>query len=72
VDDGVGIPDDEKEKIFTRGFGKNTGYGLFLIREILSITGFSIKENGVSGKGAQFIISIPQNSLRFSKNSGSS
>lgn len=72
MDDGVGIPDDEKEKIFTRGFGKNTGYGLFLIREILSITGFSIKENGVWSKGAQFIISIPQNSFRFSKNSVSS
>lgn len=59
TDDGVGIPDSEKEMIFTRGFGKNTGYGLFLIREILSITGFSIQENGAHGKGVRFTISVP-------------
>ena len=34
-DDGVGIPDEKKEKIFERGYGKNTGMGLFLSREIL-------------------------------------
>jgi signal transduction histidine kinase len=72
ADDGAGIPDDEKEKIFTRGFGKNTGYGLFLIREILSITGFSIFENGVWNEGAQFVITLPPNSYRFAKSSGSS
>ena len=33
-DDGNGIPADEKERIFQRGFGKNTGLGLFLAREI--------------------------------------
>jgi PAS domain S-box-containing protein len=58
-DDGVGIPDLEKELIFKRGYGKNTGLGLFLIREILSITGMSIKENGTSGKGARFEILVP-------------
>jgi signal transduction histidine kinase len=64
-DDGVGIVDDEKEMIFSRGFGKNTGYGLFLIREILSITGFSIHENGTPGNGARFVIRVPQQSYRF-------
>ena len=38
-DNGDGIPLELKEKIFDRGFGKNTGLGLFLAREILSITG---------------------------------
>ena len=28
-DNGIGIPVDEKEKIFERGFGKHTGLGLF-------------------------------------------
>ena len=42
ADDGVGIPANEKEKIFERGFGKNTGWGLFLVREILEITGMTI------------------------------
>lgn len=64
-DDGEGIPDEIKEKIFTRGFGKNTGYGLFLIREILSITGFSIHENGIQGRGARFIIHVPHASYRM-------
>ena len=59
-DNGIGIPDEEKEKIFDRGFGKNTGYGLFLIREILAITGFTILENGTYGSGARFEIRIPK------------
>lgn len=29
-DDGIGVPDNEKEKIFERGYGKHTGMGLFL------------------------------------------
>ncbi|MHB8164206.1 MAG: PAS domain S-box protein [Methanoregula sp.] len=70
TDDGVGIPDDEKEKIFSRGFGKNTGYGLFLIREILSITGFSIQEHGTQGKGTRFVIRIPPQSYRFPERTG--
>ncbi len=64
-DDGTGIPDEEKELIFERGFGKNTGYGLFLIREILSITGFSVRETGTPGKGARFVIRVPARSFRF-------
>lgn len=43
-DDGGGIIQDEKEKVFKKGFGKNTGLGLFLIREFLSITGITIVE----------------------------
>ncbi len=58
-DDGVGIPDDEKEKIFDPGFGKNTGMGLFLSREILDITGILIRETGVPGTGARFEITVP-------------
>ena len=38
-DNGEGIPLDEKQKIFEKGFGRNTGIGLFLVREILAITG---------------------------------
>ena len=58
-DDGVGIPAEEKEKIFNRGFGKNSGMGLFLSREILSITGISITETGEPGRGARFEICVP-------------
>ena len=64
-DNGVGIPEEDKEIIFTRGFGKNTGYGLFLIREILAITGFTVTENGIPGRGARFVIRVPQQSGRI-------
>lgn len=59
-DNGVGIPAHEKEKIFERGFGKNTGFGLFLVREILSITGMTITETGKEGEGACFEILVPR------------
>ncbi|MEI7434802.1 MAG: HAMP domain-containing sensor histidine kinase, partial [Methanomicrobiales archaeon] len=58
-DDGEGIPADEKEKIFERGFGKTTGMGLALSREILDITGITIKETGEPGKGARFEMTVP-------------
>ena len=58
-DDGIGIPLENKEIIFTRGYGNNTGLGLFLVREILSITGISIIENGGYEQGARFEITIP-------------
>ena len=64
-DDGNGVPAKEKEKIFERGFGKNTGLGLFLAREILSITGITIRETGVQGKGARFEINVPDGSYRI-------
>jgi signal transduction histidine kinase len=63
-DDGIGIRDDEKEKIFAFEYGLNTGLGLFLAREILMITGISITETGVAGKGARFEILCPHNTIR--------
>lgn len=58
-DDGPGIPDDQKERIFERGYGKNMGLGLFLSREILVITGINMKETGEYGRGARFEILVP-------------
>ena len=63
-DDGCGVPGDMKERIFNRGVGSNTGLGLFLIREILAITGISIAETGVYGEGARFEITIPDGGWR--------
>jgi len=64
-DDGVGITENDKKRLFTRGFGKNTGLGLFFTQEILSITGITITENGTPGKGARFEITVPKRSYRF-------
>jgi len=69
-DDGAGVSSDEKEKIFLREYGKHTGFGLFLPREILGITGFSIRETGISGKGARFEIFIPAGSFKENKKTG--
>jgi len=66
-DDGIGIPVHDKEMIFERGFGKNTGLGLFLSREILSITNISIKEAGEFQHGARFEINVPKGVYRFSR-----
>ncbi|HOT02897.1 MAG TPA: PAS domain S-box protein [Methanolinea sp.] len=63
-DDGVGIPQSEKERIFEKGYGKGTGLGLFLSREILSITGMAIRETGTPGVGARFEIVVPQGMWR--------
>ena len=64
-DNGQGIAPDNKEKIFERGFGQNTGFGLFLSREILAITGMTITETGISGSGARFEILVPKGTYRF-------
>ena len=64
-DNGIGIPFDEKEKIFERGYGKNLGYGLFMVREILAITELTIRETGEPGKGARYEIHIPKRYYRI-------
>ena len=66
-DDGVGVHEDDKERIFVKGYGRNTGLGLFLTREILAITGITIRENGNYGQGARFEILIPQGRYRFAE-----
>ena len=64
-DNGIGIPFDEKEKIFERGYGKNIGYGLFMVREILAITDLTIQETGEPGKGARYVIHVPKRYYRI-------
>jgi PAS domain S-box-containing protein len=63
-DDGDGISAEDKQFLFTKGFGKNTGLGLFFIREILSITGITIEETGKPGTGARFEILVPDAAWR--------
>lgn len=66
-DDGGGISSGDKTQLFTRGFGKHTGLGLYISREILSITGITITENGEPGKGARFEITLPKGTYRFTR-----
>jgi PAS domain S-box-containing protein len=66
-DDGSGIPAEQRTLIFERGYGKNTGFGLFFIREILDITGITIRECGEPGTGARFEILVPWGEYRFTR-----
>lgn len=66
-DDGQGVPEDMKSRIFDQGVGKHTGFGLFLSHEILSITQYSIQERGVFGKGARFEIIVPAGEFRMNE-----
>jgi two-component system sensor histidine kinase ChvG len=72
-DDGPGIPEDDLERIFDRfyterpvehGFGKNSGLGLAIARQIIASHGGRIwAENRLDGtgksKGARFVIELP-------------
>jgi PAS domain S-box-containing protein len=64
ADNGTGIPAEEKENVFSKGYGRNTGMGLFLVREILSITGMTVHETGEPGAGARFEITVPAEGFR--------
>jgi PAS domain S-box-containing protein len=63
-DNGQGVPDQDKQLIFQQNFGRNTGLGLFLTREILAITDITIRETGTYGKGARFEITVPKGAYR--------
>jgi signal transduction histidine kinase len=64
-DDGIGIPPEMKEKIFEYDSGRHSGLGLFICRQILGVTGMAMVENGVAGKGARFVIHVPEEYYRF-------
>jgi len=57
-DNGVGITDDVKRTLFKEETGKSTGHGLYLMAKLCEIYGWTIKETGEAGKGAQFAITI--------------
>jgi PAS domain S-box-containing protein len=64
-DDGDGVAADEKEMIFKSGFGNHTGMGLTLSREILDITGITIRETGEPEHGARFETAVPEGGWRI-------
>ena len=65
-DDGIGISEEKKERIFLRGEGARASVrGLFFVREILSITGITLRETGEPGKGARFEMTVPKGAWRI-------
>ncbi len=65
TDDGKGVPESQKQNIFNKGVGKNTGLGMFLIKEILSMTDIIITETGEEGRGVRFEINVPPGKHRI-------
>jgi signal transduction histidine kinase len=64
-DDGTGIPPEKKEQIFLRGDSMPASTrSLNFVREILDITGITIRETGEPGKGARFELTIPRRMWR--------
>jgi signal transduction histidine kinase len=59
-DNGCGIPKNEKKHVFEEGYGKGTGYGLYLIKKTCDAYGWTIKETGSEGNGAKFTFTLPQ------------
>jgi len=64
-DDGAGIPDNMRSSLFKEGVGKGTGYGLFMIKRICEVYGWTIEEKGIPGKGVQFVMTIPKKSAKW-------
>jgi PAS domain S-box-containing protein len=61
-DDGDGIPEGTKPKLFAEGFttGEGSGYGLYLTKKMVEVYGWTIQETGTPGRGARFIMAIPR------------
>ncbi|PWR75947.1 response regulator [Methanospirillum stamsii] len=64
-DNGGGVPESQKENIFLRKYYKNSGFGLFLSKDILNITGLTIQEKGKEGTGVRFEITVPKKYYRL-------
>lgn len=64
-DNGIGIPLERKESIFSHSADENPGFGLFLAREVLLISNIKIEEIGIPGEGAMFVLKIPEESFEI-------
>ena len=63
-DDGMGMPDNVKEKIFdpfftTKDVGEGTGLGLSISFGIIEKHEGTLNVNSAQGKGTEFVISLP-------------
>jgi len=79
ADTGIGIPKSRHEKIFEAFFTtktgetgnvKGSGLGLAIIKEVIRDHGGAIRVNSEEGKGAEFIITLPVESVIGSPDQG--
>jgi len=62
---GPGFRPEEKETLFELHSDGSGNRELFIVREILSLTGITLTENGEPGKGARFEMRVPETYFRF-------
>jgi signal transduction histidine kinase len=69
LDEGPGIPPDERERIFAPyyrmerdagGAVGGTGIGLSVVRRLVKQHGGTVREEGNTGRGARFVVTLPQ------------
>lgn len=63
-DDGAGISYPIKKSLFDQVIAGQRGFGMVLTGQILAITGITIHETGIPGKGARFEIRVPSGGYR--------
>ena len=77
-DTGIGIPEDQVEKVFEKLFRADnvlktdtdgTGLGLYIVKQILNETGGRIGVESVLNKGTTFTVSLPKSGMK--KHAGS-
>ncbi|HPS21203.1 MAG TPA: ATP-binding protein [Candidatus Paceibacterota bacterium] len=68
TDSGMGVPEDQKEKIFEKLFradnarateSEGTGLGLYIVKSIIDKSGGDIWFDSVEGKGSAFYVTFP-------------
>ena len=64
-DDGKGIEQGIKERMFDRNYMHRLGHGMNFIQEVLRITGLEIDEIGQPGHGVMFRIKVPAGCYRL-------
>lgn len=75
-DNGCGIPERQKDKVFTKLFradnvktldSEGTGLGLYIVKSIIDATGGKILFESTEGKGTKFSVLIPGTGMRAKK-----
>jgi len=57
-------------KLFKEGYstGGSTGFGLYMIKKMMEVYGWTIEETGEPGRSARFVMTIPHMNLTGKEN----
>lgn len=75
-DSGMGIPEDEQSRVFSKLFraenaaqseSEGTGLGLYIVKSIIDTIGGSIRFESVEDQGSTFSVSLPRKGMRSRK-----